>query len=451
VILKIYSVIFTFICFFILGAFFTAKPVNAVLVGDINRDGKVDIVDIGIVIDNYSRTGCNNPADANSDCKVDIIDIGLTIDNYGRSDNSPTSPPIGGGSVVGYGKNTVGGTGGQVISVTNLNALKTCIAGTGKRICKITGSGVWDGAGQALSISKPNITIDGEGSTVIFKDLWLQVRTSEVILRHLRVRTGDLNVNAQDADAISINGAGATISNIVVDHVEAIWGPDVSFTILNNVTDITVQHSIIGWGLTKSKHPEAGDDIDGHNLAMNISGLSSNEWPKRVTLYKNLIGGAQGRYTRSMGTEAIDIVNNVYYNYDEGPQGNPRSMNFVGNILRWGPAPQAAGLGEPQNCIYCPDTSGDFPSFFNGTVYESGNVADGFNGVRGNPASVYAPAPKVPLSVTPDSTNDLLQKVLSDVGPKPLDSTSQRWINEATNKTGVYFNGAGHPPPNPFW
>jgi hypothetical protein len=451
VILKIYSVIFTFICFFILGAFFMADIVKAVLIGDVNRDGKVDIVDIGIVIDNYSRTGCNNPADANSDCKVDIIDIGLAIDNYGRTDNSPTSPPTGGGSVVGYGKNTVGGTGGQVINVNSLNALKTCIAGTGKRICKITGSGVWDGAGQYLSISKPNITIDGDGSTVVFKDLWFQIRTSEVILRHLRVRTGDLNVNAQDADAISINGAGSTISNIVIDHVEAIWGPDVSFTILNNVTDITVQHSIIGWGLAKSKHPEAGDDLDGHNLAFNISGLSSTQWPKRVTIYKNIIGGAQGRYTRAMGAEAVDIVNNVYYNYDEGPQGNPHSMNFVGNVLRWGPASKAFGLGDPDTCIYCPATSGDFPNPFAGSVYESGNLADGFTGVRGGPASVYTNSPKVPLSVTAEPASGVLQKVLSDVGPKPLDSTSQRWINEVSTRTGVYFNGAGHPAPNPFW
>lgn len=51
--------------------------------GDINRDGKVDIVDIGIAIDNYGRTGVNT-ADLNADTKVNIIDIGVIIDNYGR-------------------------------------------------------------------------------------------------------------------------------------------------------------------------------------------------------------------------------------------------------------------------------------------------------------------------------------------------------------------------------
>lgn len=53
-------------------------------VGDINEDGKVDIVDIGIAIDNYALTPIPNPkADINHDGKVDIVDIGLLIDNYG--------------------------------------------------------------------------------------------------------------------------------------------------------------------------------------------------------------------------------------------------------------------------------------------------------------------------------------------------------------------------------
>jgi hypothetical protein len=51
--------------------------------GDVNGDGKVDIVDIGIVIDNYAKYPITNPkADVNGDGKVDIIDTGITIDNY---------------------------------------------------------------------------------------------------------------------------------------------------------------------------------------------------------------------------------------------------------------------------------------------------------------------------------------------------------------------------------
>jgi lysophospholipase L1-like esterase len=54
-------------------------------VGDVNTDNKVDIIDIGIIIDNYARSPISNSkADINSDGRVDIVDIGIAIDNYGK-------------------------------------------------------------------------------------------------------------------------------------------------------------------------------------------------------------------------------------------------------------------------------------------------------------------------------------------------------------------------------
>ena len=59
------------------------SPVNKL--GDINGDGVVDIIDIGVIIDNYGKVPINNiKADVNRDGTVDIIDVGIVIDNYGR-------------------------------------------------------------------------------------------------------------------------------------------------------------------------------------------------------------------------------------------------------------------------------------------------------------------------------------------------------------------------------
>jgi hypothetical protein len=85
---------------FILITLINASTLNAALVGDVNLDGKVDIVDIGIVIDNYGASPISNPkADLNSDGRVNIIDIGICIDGYGNSPiatSTPTnSPPPG--------------------------------------------------------------------------------------------------------------------------------------------------------------------------------------------------------------------------------------------------------------------------------------------------------------------------------------------------------------------
>ena len=55
-------------------------------IGDVNGDGCVDIVDIGIVVDFYGEevtaSGVNKKADVNGDGTIDIIDIGIIIDRY---------------------------------------------------------------------------------------------------------------------------------------------------------------------------------------------------------------------------------------------------------------------------------------------------------------------------------------------------------------------------------
>lgn len=52
---------------------------------DINSDGKVNIIDIGIIIDNYGRSPITNlKTDLNSDNAVNIVDIGIAIDHYTR-------------------------------------------------------------------------------------------------------------------------------------------------------------------------------------------------------------------------------------------------------------------------------------------------------------------------------------------------------------------------------
>lgn len=53
---------------------------------DVNGDHTVNIVDIGIVVDNYGLTNPPNPrADVNGDGIVNIVDIGIIVDHYNQT------------------------------------------------------------------------------------------------------------------------------------------------------------------------------------------------------------------------------------------------------------------------------------------------------------------------------------------------------------------------------
>jgi hypothetical protein len=360
---------------------------------------------------------------------------------------APTTPPAASDcdAVEGYGSGATGGS--QLVTVNSLASFKAALS-SGKHI-KITGSGVWNNGGAAITVPG-NVTIDGEGSSVIIRNAWLRILSSNVIVRHLRMRAGDEGTGA-DADAININGANGAVDRVVLSNVEAIWGPDVGgLTILNRVTNVTVQCSIIGVGLAKSVHPESGDP-DGHNLGFNIAGQGAGV-PERISVLRNLITTAQGRMPQIQGALSVDMVNNVIYNYEEAPQGNPQGLNFVNNILRHGPAPAAAGLGAPERFFWRTRTSGDHPNTYGSSVYLSGNVADGFTSVApSSPASVLRSTPFGSLSVTPLSTSGLLARVLDEAGPRPADAKTQLWLTQAANRTGVYYNGDGFAAPNPTW
>jgi len=66
-----------------------STPTDGVKIGDVNGDGFVNILDIGVVVNNYGTTGTLGfiPADINNDGAVNILDIGIIINNYGNAQN----------------------------------------------------------------------------------------------------------------------------------------------------------------------------------------------------------------------------------------------------------------------------------------------------------------------------------------------------------------------------
>ena len=96
----------------------------------------------------------------------------------------------------GFGANTVGGRGGRVIKVTNLNdsgagSLRAAVTASGPRIVVFEVSGIIN-LQSVLRINNPNITIAGQtspGGILVTGNMTL-IETSEVIVRHMRFRVG---------------------------------------------------------------------------------------------------------------------------------------------------------------------------------------------------------------------------------------------------------------------
>ena len=111
-----------------------------------------------------------------------------------------------------------------------------------------------------LTIGRSKLTIAGQTAPGGIT-LWgypLQVDgASDVIIRFIRVRTGDFNARApkgndslhgkgaMDLNASSANGIGVIRSSrIILDHVSTAWGMDETLSVTHS-RDVTVQHSII--------------------------------------------------------------------------------------------------------------------------------------------------------------------------------------------------------------
>jgi hypothetical protein len=359
--------------------------------------------------------------------------------------------------VVGYGAGTRGGAGGRQLAVTTLadggdGSLRAALEASGPRIVVFRVAGTIS-LRSTIKVNDPYVTVAGETAPapgITVRNGTLLVRTSEVILRHIRLRPGDQLDSPGDADALTINGASGAVANIVVDHVTMLWGPDIGgLAMLGDVRNVTVQNSIMGEGLYLSAHPEGTAAEDGHSHAANISQLEPNlPAPRNLTFWRDLFTTSNTRMPRFQGAQCVDMVNNVLYNWGrDAAHGNPRSLNLVNNWYRSGPMTDGQLFWDEQTSEVTPDP-------FKDSVYLSGNVADGIRGGREDVNGVYAAGPRCGgLSVAPGGAEGAYQAVLNGAGATvPVrDEVDRRVIGNVVNRAGRFFNGAGYPNPNPYW
>jgi pectate lyase len=251
----------------------------------------------------------------------------------------------------GFGRFAVGGRGGRVIKVTNLDdkgpgSLRQAVIGRGPRTVVFEVSGIID-LERDLDIHRGNITIAGQtapGDGITLRGHGLNVFADDVIIRFLRVRPGD--EAGVETDAISVKSG----NNVIIDHCSTSWATDETLSIAPSRTaakrpidNVTVQWSIISESLNKSVHSKGE-----HGFGSLLRGSDG----ARYSMHHNLWAHHRARMPRPgnyLDREidpvgpVIDIRNNVFYNWGGSYSGynadteSISSYNFVDNYYVTGP------------------------------------------------------------------------------------------------------------------
>ncbi len=368
----------------------------------------------------------------------------------------------------GAGASATGGRGGDVYRVTKLTDYTSSASTTARQgtlrhaITSATGPRtiVFDVGGTIqlldnLSVNKSNITIAGQtapGPGITLRDYTFQVTSSgsntvsDVVVRHLRSRKGDLT-NSQDAAGVL--GSGTT-RNVILDHISASWGEDEVLSVSNNATNVTVQYSNISEGL----------NAEGHGYGSLIRPQVNSS----VTFHHNLFANSQSRQPR-LGTYdgrllQFEFRNNVVYNWGDragyaGGSSDPEleyvDLNYIGNYLVAGPSTPTNGI---HTRAFSKDKNVDLEVFQQGNLIDSDRDAqrDGTDtgwamvysipGADGTLTQRANPFPFDFAMTKTDSAADAYAKVLAQAGATPWnrDATDARIFADVENGTGAVVN-----------
>ena len=347
----------------------------------------------------------------------------------------------------GAGMFTTGGRGGTVYHVKNLNdsgsgSLREAVGKTGARTI------VFDVAGtielkSTLKIANGSLTIAGQtapGDGICIKGYGVEVDADNVIIRYIRIRPGDEAGN-DGMDALG----GRYMQNIIIDHCSMSWSTDecVSFYVNRNMT---MQYCLAYESLRNGKHNKGTHGYGGiwggapASFHHNILAHHDSRNPRLDSPEQYGDGPTPGATAKAKGISRtdrkLDFRNNVVYNFCNYPAygGVDITMNFVGNVYKWGPAsvngagPNAAGTVQ----------NGKARQYFASldTYYDN-------NGVDKTPEKCVIGNPKIYYG---DNTNKLDTSVKNAATGNPITSN-----NQAGFVTGTTSGAGGSCPWDPVF
>lgn len=338
----------------------------------------------------------------------------------------------------GHGRFAIGGRGGKVVYVTNLNddgpgSLREAITNdVGPRTIMFAVSGIIE-LKSRLVLNAPNVTVAGQ--TAPGKGICLtrapfgMSGANDAIVRFIRVRLG----SGTTYDGMGLQGS----DHCILDHNSISWTIDEAFS-SRSAKNITLQRTLISEALNAADHQNYPSGSQ-HGYAASISGDVGS-------FHHNLLAHCAGRnWSLAGGLDGngyyagrLDIFNNVVYNWrSRTTDGGAHEVNFVKNYYK-------PGAASTQNYALNAQWDG-FPGtqryYCDGNIVEGKfddltNPRNGCKSASGNP-NPWSNTPFFPSHATVHTARDAYKHVLSDVGcTLPLmDDHDVRMVTETLGGT----------------
>ena len=362
----------------------------------------------------------------------------------------------------GYGSETKAGRGGSVYKVTNLNAdgsgsLKACVDKSGPRTCVFEVSGAIKLTSD-LKIRNSQLRIAGQTAPspgIMIRGAGIAIYASDVLIQHIRVRTGD-DSNGPDPDnrdSLRIGGTeDAPARNIVIDHCSFSWSIDELASTWGPHDNVTFSNNIFAEPLNDSLHP----DYDGSGRIPHGYGILFGQYDNSsITFTGNLLAHIVERNPLSRAAEFV-MVNNLVYDrgtMDLDVQSEDRHVtksSVVGNVFMRGPS-----YSRPTRPIFV-HTQGTFKlgsgsrvyvhdnrePEYGGTSYSALVTLTGGDVISGLMTQTTRPVWNSGIVVRSSAGSEVYSRVLSYAGARPTDrdSVDKRIVLNVRKGTGGVIN-----------
>ena len=361
----------------------------------------------------------------------------------------------------GWGAQSVGGAGGRIIKVTNLNAkgegsFREALEAEGPRIIVFEVGGVIDLEKKQIKVKNPYVTIAGQtapspGITIIRGGITFD--THDIIMQHLFFRMGDAGAQIGEGYEPEIStSANGNAYNIIVDHCSVAWGVDENLSVSGKrgygpefgSRNITFSFNFIAEGLAWSVHSK---QTMNHSMGTLVMDDCTN-----VAIIGNFYAHNYERNPWFKGNSSGVVLNNLIYdpgawsirlswipkewNGLEEQPGTP-IVSIVGNYEKEGPSTEVVamvGSNYPEN-----DERGYLED---NIIYKVDGVTPGKITDPSIPITVLDEKPIWIDGYTPIPAADVPEYVLKYSGARPAerDVVDLRLIEEFYSGTGKIIN-----------